>query len=115
MGVLLQLMALPAACMLFAWTRRGGGNPVALALRRMVALLAVHDNMRERIAGGGTPASTRSAVKVVRLAVSPGAAHRTMAKAGRLSRNASPPRVAAIDDPQLRMRRIRLRWAAGNP
>jgi hypothetical protein len=115
MGVLLQLMALPAACMLFAWTRRGGGNPVALALRRMVALLAVHDIMRERIAGGGAPASTRSAGKVVRLAVSPGAAHRTMAKAGRLSRNASPPRVAAIDDPQLRMRRIRLRWAAGNP
>jgi hypothetical protein len=54
-------------------------------------------------------------VKVVRLAMSPGAAHRAMAKAGRLSRNASPPRVAAIDDPQLRMRRIRLRWAAGNP
>jgi len=115
MGVLLQLMALPAACMLFAWARRGGGNPVALALRRMVALLAGHDIKRERIAGGAAPASTTSAVKVARLGMSPGAAHRAMAKAGRLSRNASPTRVAAIDDPQLRMRRIRLRWAAGNP
>ena len=41
MGALLQLMALPAACMFVAWLRTGSSNAFAAALRHVVALTAI--------------------------------------------------------------------------
>ena len=116
MGVLLQLMAMPAACLLFAWARRGGRkSAVASALRRMLALMAVRDTARARFAAGGASVPAKTGRKVVRLARPTGAVRRALSKAGRLPGTTVSPRAPGVDDPLLRMRRIRLRWAGGNP
>lgn len=116
MGVLLQLMAMPAACLLFAWARRGGGkSAVASALCRMLALMAVRDTARARFAAGGASALAKTARKAVRLPPPTCAVRRAMSKAGRLAGNTVSPRAPGVDDPLLRMRRIRLRWAGGTP
>ena len=116
MGVLLQLMAMPAACLLFAWARRGGRkSAVASALRRMLAMMDVRDIARARFAAGGASVPAKTGRKVVRLARPTGAVRRALSKAGRLPGNTVSPRTPGVDDPLLRMRRIRLRWAGGNP
>ena len=116
MGVLLQLMAMPAACLLFAWARRGGRkSAVASALRRMLALMAVRDTVRARFAAGGASVPAKTGRKVVRLPLPTCAVRRAMSKAGRPRGTTVSPRAPGVDDPLLRMRRIRLRWAGGNP
>jgi hypothetical protein len=109
MGSLMQLMALPAACMLFAWMGRGGANAIASLLCKLVAMMAVSDNARARVGCGTGP----KAVKAARTAGSRVAIRKSAPKEGRTAHNPAPPR-SAIVDPVLRMRRLRPRLAAGS-
>lgn len=106
MGSLMQLMALPAACMLFALTGRGATNAIASLLRNLVAMIAVGDAARARIARG---AAAAKAVRAARAGAPPAAARRTPPK---MDRTALPR--TGIVDPSLRMRRLRPRLAAGS-
>ena len=86
MGALLQLMSLPAACMAFAWARRCGAAAAAAdVLRRMVAMIAVHDAARVRLARSAAPAAVRKARSEARAA---------RAKVSRLAGRARLPRRA---------------------
>lgn len=59
MNALLQLMALPAACMLFAWARHGGASGLARAVYRVVAMAAATGIGRMALApcAGANPTS----------------------------------------------------------
>lgn len=111
MGSLMQLMALPAACMLFAWMGRGGVNAIARLLCKLVATMAVTDSARKRVVSGTATGS--KAVKAARAAGSRMANRKSAPKEGHIAHNPVPPQ-AAIVDPVLRMRRIRPRLAAVN-
>jgi hypothetical protein len=113
MGTLLQLMALPAACMLFAWTRNGCANAVATALCRLVAMAAVRHAARAGFATPATATAAAKAGKAMRTEVPSGVA-RHGPKDGRIPRNPVPPRGEKIDDTAPRLRRMRSRWALGN-
>ncbi len=102
MGALLQLMTLPAACMLMAWVRAGSAQAVAALLHGAVALIAGRDAARARLAA--------SAVKV------PAAAHPVAALSAAMSRawprlahaarHPAVPHAFAVAGPPLRVRRI---------
>jgi len=111
MGSLMQLMALPAACMLFAWMGRGGANAIANLLCKLVAKTAVSNSARARVVCGTATGS--KAVKAVRTADSRVAPRKSAPKEGRSAHNSAPPR-SAIADPLLRMRRLRPRLAAAS-
>lgn len=113
MGALLQLMALPAACMLFAWARHSGVSAVTLALCRLVATAAVRAAPRARIvprvALRAAATKTPKAGKAVR--------SRTVAGTPRRGEPDDPlacgsisPRAVGIDDSSSRMRRVPPRW-----
>ena len=109
MGSLMQLMALPAACMLFAWMGRGGANAIANLLCKLVAKMAVSDSGRARVVCGTATGS--KAVKAVRAAGSRVVPRKSAPREGRSAHNSAPPR-SAIVDPVLRLRRMRPRVAA---
>ena len=111
MGSLMQLMALPAACMLFAWMGRGGADAIARLLCKLVAMMAVSDGARAQAVRG--TAMGRKAVKAARAAGSRVAIRKSAPKEGHIAHNPAPPR-SAIVDPVLRMRRLRPRLAAVN-
>jgi hypothetical protein len=107
MGSLMQLMALPAACMLFAWMGRGSVDAIASLLRNLVAMIAFGDSARARVVRG--VAAPAKAVKAARAAAAPAAARRSPPKMDRMAL----PRTG-IADPSLRMRRLRPRFAAAS-
>jgi hypothetical protein len=104
MGSLMQLMALPAACMLFAWMGRGGANAIASLLCKLVAMMAVSDNARGRVVCG--TATGPKAGKPARTAGSRVAPRKSVPKGGHIAHNPAP-----LVDPVLRMRRLRPRLA----
>jgi len=110
MGTLIQLMGLPAACMLSAWIGRGGADAITALLCQLVTMLARSDVPRTR------PVAARSGAKAVKPPHPAGLAigSRTNApKTGRNARNAGAPRAAGGEDALLRMRRFRPRPVAG--
>jgi hypothetical protein len=111
MGSLMQLMALPAACMLFAWMGRGGANAIARLLCKLVAMMAVGDATRGRVVARA--AMGTKTFKAARASGSLVAVGRSAPKDGRIARNPVPPRTGIVD-PLLRMRRLRPRLAAGS-
>jgi len=104
MGSLIQLMALPAACMLFAWMGRGSVDAIVSLLRNLVAMIAVGESARARVVRG--VAAPAKAVKAARAAAPPAAGRRSPPKMDRLALSRT-----GIVDPSLRMRRLRPRLA----
>jgi hypothetical protein len=103
MGTLLQLAALPAACMLIAWMRAGGAQAIAALLGAAVALIARRDAVRARLAASAVkpPADGRS---VAALAAAMQAAWPKLARA---ARHPKAPNTFAIVSPGCPVRRIR--------
>ena len=111
MGSLMQLMALPAACMLFAWLGRGGANAIASLLCKLVAMMAVGEATR-----GRAVARAATGMKTCKAARAPGSqvvVRRSPPKGGRVSRNPVPPTTGVVE-PLPRMRRVRPRLAAAS-
>ena len=112
MNALLQLMALPATCMLIAWARHGGASALVQAVYHIVAMAAGRD-----IARVSLPACV-----AIKPASKPGKAPRTstiavalrlgMTKDGRIPRNPVPVRASVAGD-GTRSRRVRPPWAMG--
>lgn len=101
MGALLQLMALPAACMFVAWLRTGGGNAFATALRRVVALIATRD---------AAPAASRPTGRAHRAPAMTAAARPAWPKSARAVRPASLARAIVAVGSLHRLRRVRSRF-----
>lgn len=82
MNALLQLMALPAACMLFAWARHGGATGLVRAVYRVVATAATGiGRMALASCAGRKPVPKTH--RPQRASAIPGAFHRAL-KAGRI-------------------------------
>lgn len=111
MGSLMQLLALPAACMLFSWMGRGGADAIASLLRNFVAMIAVDDTARARVAPGFV-AQARAA-KAARGEGPLDTARKGAPKDNRSPRNALLVRTGKVA-PLLRIRRLRPRLAAGS-
>ncbi len=109
MGSLMQLMALPAACMLFAWMGRGSADAIARLLCKLVAMMAVSDSARARVECGTVTGP--KGVKAARAAGSRVAMRKSAPGEGRVARDPASPQ-SAIADPMLRLRRLRPRVAA---
>jgi hypothetical protein len=112
MGTLLQLMTLPAACMLLTLVRHGGASAMITALCRWVAMGAVR---HAACATSATPAGAHPPVKAGKsIRVPPPAAVNRLgpSKDARVSRNPPPPRGSSDASP--RLRRLRSRWVIGN-
>jgi hypothetical protein len=112
MGTLLQLMALPAACMLLTWARHGGASAVVTALCRLVATAAVR---RAAYSTLTTPAGANPTAKIgksVRLSLPAAASRLGPSKDAQAPRN--PPLLRGSGDASPRLRRMRPRWANGS-
>jgi hypothetical protein len=111
MGTLLQLMRLPAACMLLTLVHHGGTSAIISALCRWVAIGAV----RHACATSATPGGAHPPVKLGKsIRMPPPAAVNRLApsKDARVTRNPPPPRGSSDASP--RLRRLRSRWVMGN-
>ena len=102
MGSLIQLMGLPAACMLFAWMGRGGAEAIATLVCRLVAKMALTATALRPVPPSGSKAGKSS-----RASGSAAAMRRCLPKDGRSARTPPVPRTAAVE-PLLRVRRPRL-------
>ena len=112
MNALLQLMALPAACMVVAWVRHGGAIALARALYRLVATAAATGIGRMALSPCKGARTAPTAHRSARVPAIPCAFHRT-ARVVRAPRGPMLARAALVG---ARMRRERPRWALGaNP
>ncbi len=112
MGVLMQLMALPAACLLFTWARHGRVDAIKSLLRRLVALMAVSHATKAHLAPGTASTATTRERKSVLVPGLPSEARKNSLKVARNARH-SAPRKPGIGDPVLRLRRMRSRLVMG--
>lgn len=105
MGALLQLMALPAACMFVAWLRTGSSNAFATALRHVVALTAMQD---------AAPAASRPTGRTHRAPAMTATARPAWPKCARAVRPATLARAIAAVGSVHRLRRVRSRFPAAH-
>ena len=112
MSTLLQLMALPAACMLLTWVRHGGASALMTTLCRWVAMAALRRAAYGTLTAPVCANATAKSGKAAR--VSPPAAVNRLgpSRDARIPRN--PLLLRGSSDASPRLRRMRPRWVDGD-